>query len=191
MLHHALNLLRTEGIAGLSVRRAAELAGVTRTAPAHHFENKNGLLAALATHGYQALTARRMKALRPDMDDRERLVASLTEYVRFARDEPELFHLMFGPFVANRDAYPALVEAQRGAYYMLTHFAAGAFAPQAAGTPAASMQPYACWALAHGLATLLVDQPGAPSTIRSIGVERLVERIVTAGLAGFASLGHD
>jgi AcrR family transcriptional regulator len=186
MLEAALHLLRTEGLAGMSLRRAAELAGVTRTAPAHHFQNKNGLLAALAAYGYKQMTTRRTKAMRPDMSDTERLAVALKEYVYFAIEEPQLFHLMFGPFVENRDAYPELVDAQRAAYYMLTHFAVAAFGESTKNGMV--IQPYACWALAHGLATLLIDQPGAPSTIQHIAVEKLVEQIVAAGLSGFSVL---
>lgn len=187
MLEKALHLLRTEGVSGLSLRRAAELAGVSRTAPAHHFSNKNGLLAALAAYGYKQMTTRRTRAMRPNMTDVQRLAVALKEYVRFARDEPQLFHLMFGPFVENRDAYPELVDAQRAAYYMLTHLAVAAFGESTLKNGTV-MQPFACWSLVHGLATLLIDQPGAPSTIQHIAVDRLVDQIVAAGLAGFSTL---
>lgn len=187
MVEMGLKLLRSEGLQGLSVRRAAEMAGVSRTAPAHHFENRNGLLAAIAAHGYNLMLSRRMKAMRPDMSDRERLESALVEYVRFARDEPKLFHLMFGPFIENRDAYPELVEAQRAAYYMLAHLTVAAFGTIVA-SPGRSLQPYAGWALAHGIATLMIDQPGAPSTVYRLDADTVIRAIVKAGLDGFATL---
>ena len=48
LLREAAVLLREQGVEGLSLRRLAERAGVSRTAPYHHFEDKNALLCALA-----------------------------------------------------------------------------------------------------------------------------------------------
>ncbi|HAD65476.1 MAG TPA: TetR family transcriptional regulator, partial [Alcanivorax sp.] len=41
LLREAAVLLREQGVEGLSLRRLAERAGVSRTAPYHHFTDKN------------------------------------------------------------------------------------------------------------------------------------------------------
>ena len=55
LLREAAVLLREQGIEGLSLRRLAERAGVSRTAPYHHFADKNALLCALAEQGFRKL----------------------------------------------------------------------------------------------------------------------------------------
>ena len=55
LLREAAVLLREQGVEGLSLRRLAERAGVSRTAPYHHFTDKNALLCALAEDGFRRL----------------------------------------------------------------------------------------------------------------------------------------
>src|SRR5690606_2213787 len=55
LLREAALLLREQGVEGLSLRRLAERAGVSRTAPYHHFADKNALLCALAEQGFRRL----------------------------------------------------------------------------------------------------------------------------------------
>ena len=52
LLENSLQLLCNEGIEGLSLRRLAELTGVSRAAPYHHFKDKQALLAAVAEQGF-------------------------------------------------------------------------------------------------------------------------------------------
>lgn len=55
LLREANRLLDEDGIDGLSLRKLAERAGVSRTAPYHHFRDKNVLLCALATQAFSQL----------------------------------------------------------------------------------------------------------------------------------------
>ena len=55
LLQEANTLLNEQGIEGLSLRKLAERAGVSRTAPYHHFRDKNALLCALATQAFRQL----------------------------------------------------------------------------------------------------------------------------------------
>ena len=59
LLRVATERVVNEGIDSLSLRKLAEEAGVSRTAPYHHFKDKNALLNAIAAQGF-ACTARRL-----------------------------------------------------------------------------------------------------------------------------------
>ena len=48
LLASSLQLLREGGVEALSLRKLAELSGVSRAAPYHHFADKQALLAAVA-----------------------------------------------------------------------------------------------------------------------------------------------
>ena len=52
LLHAAAKRLADYGVDSLSLRKLAEDAGVSRTAPYHHFKDKSALLSAIAAKGF-------------------------------------------------------------------------------------------------------------------------------------------
>ena len=53
LLVAAKSIIAEAGIENLSLRKLAERAGVSRTAPYHHFSGKNDLLCAIAAQGFR------------------------------------------------------------------------------------------------------------------------------------------
>jgi AcrR family transcriptional regulator len=151
----ALEILSESGVAGLSLRATARRANVSAMAPYRHFADKEALLAAVAEYGFGQLTARFSAAAAAAADPRARLCALGVAYVAFARDEPSLFKLMFGPAIEKKSAHPALDEAGCACFNGLRR------AVEAArffdGDPQPEDVSLACWALVHGLASLIVD----------------------------------
>jgi AcrR family transcriptional regulator len=89
-------VLAERGVEGFTLRECARRAGVSHAAPAHHFGDVTGLLTAVATLGFETLTAF-MRQARTGIDDPEgRLRAIGRGYVAFARQHPARFHLIFG-----------------------------------------------------------------------------------------------
>lgn len=147
LLQAAGKILEKEGIASLSVREAARRAGVSHNAPYRHFPDRESLLAALATEGFQLFG----KALE-EGQARGGLRGRGEAYVRFALDHPQRFRLMFGselPF----QKHAALREAAMRAFSGL----AGALAQQLSGV-ASGDASIAAWALVHGLASLMLHE---------------------------------
>src|SRR5215831_9732799 len=97
LIRSALEILSQAGAAGLSLRAAARRARVSAMAPYRHFADKEALLAAVAEYGFQQLAGRLAAAAAAAADPRAGLGALGVAYVIFARDEPSLFKLMFGP----------------------------------------------------------------------------------------------
>lgn len=91
----ALEVLASEGVDAVTVRRVARDAGISHGAPLRHFPNRTALLTALAATGYTRLTERLGSV--PDGEPHERLAAACESYVDFARGGPALFELMFRP----------------------------------------------------------------------------------------------
>src|SRR4051812_14423120 len=58
MIHAGLKLLGEGGVQSLSLRAAAQLAGVSHAAPYRHFRDKDALVAAIAEEGFKLLTRR-------------------------------------------------------------------------------------------------------------------------------------
>ncbi|WP_245616566.1 TetR/AcrR family transcriptional regulator [Paraburkholderia acidipaludis] len=153
------HLLDTEGIAGMSMRTAARLAGVSPGAPAYHFQDRNGLLAAIAAQAFRDLVSfrhRRLDEVDPE-DAAGRLRSVMLAYVEFAQAYPARFHLMFGPQIQNREQYPELLEAGSASFHLLRR----AIAPCLEGADACALSEeelaFAIWAATHGLAVLTLD----------------------------------
>lgn len=141
--------LTDHGIEAFSLRQVARRAGVSHAAPAHHFGDANGLLTALAAAGFgQFLAAQAAREAAADPDPRAQLVAAGLGYVDFALARPALFRLLFGSSRPDHSD-PALAQAGAAAYRHLAdqvHAAGGRTLAEEAGV----------WAIAHGLADLLV-----------------------------------
>ena len=162
LLDAAEAILEKDGIQALTLRAAARAAGVSHAAPAHHFGDLTGLLSELAASGYsrfRAALVSKMATAGPAPADALRAMG--LGYVRFALDHPGLFLLMFRSERLDPD-HPALREAMEAAYAALAEAAAAAGQPLQAGSQAQPMcsrlaDITAAWAIAHGLAMLLID----------------------------------
>jgi AcrR family transcriptional regulator len=124
-------------------------------APYRHFADKEALLAAVAEYGFQQLGARFATKTGTAANPRSRLMALGVAYVQFARDEPSLFKLMFGPTIEKKSAHPGLDEAGWACFNALRQAVAmaGFFDDEAALNDVS----LACWSLVHGLSALIVD----------------------------------
>jgi len=150
-------LLEEDGLAALSLRATARRAGVSQAAPYHHFPDKDSLLAALAAEGFDALDRAMRARMRGVADPAQRLVASGVAYVVFAVENPALFQVMFGAAMRGRGAHAERIEAGARAYETLE---TAVSATLGRGGRALRDKALAClqaWALAHGLAKLLVE----------------------------------
>src|SRR5690606_29339456 len=81
------------GLEALSLRRLASRLGVTAPALYAHVADKRDLLAAIAEGQFDELVARMDAAA--DLPPLERIRAHCRAYVQHARENPELFGVMF------------------------------------------------------------------------------------------------
>jgi AcrR family transcriptional regulator len=163
----ALRVLATDGPAGLSLRQVAAQAGVSHTAPRHHFGDKQHLLTELALDGFTSLAEAMTHAL--DSVDRpaDRLPALLSSYVAHHRQHPGYAAIMWRTdLLDTTDA--RLQHASLHTFQLLHDAAATADTPQMS-----TLGPYRLalmlWSLAHGVTTLadrltpaLADAIGTP-----------------------------
>lgn len=86
----------------VSLRKIASAVGVSANATYRHFPDKSALLAEVARQAFEELAQLMSQAKLADSGDAppdavERVKEIGRTYVRYARDNPELFRLMFGP----------------------------------------------------------------------------------------------
>ena len=145
ILDAALDEIRDAGAAGLSMRELARRAGVSHTAPAHHFGDKTGLLTAIATEGYELLG----ESLRNARETGGFLDVGLA-YIRFAVEHPAHFEVMFRPDLFRSDD-PELVAVKAVTTALLYGPASDEFPDDDA-----LRVGIAGWAFVHGFASLWV-----------------------------------
>ncbi|WP_043649875.1 TetR/AcrR family transcriptional regulator [Chitinilyticum litopenaei] len=145
-------LLAEKGVAGFSLRECARRAGVSHTAPAHHFGDTAGLLSAYAAAGFRALTdSLAPHAQNPDAGAALRAMG--LAYVEFALAHPARYQLMFSSGVLRRDD-AALAKAGQAAWACLASAVTAA-----TGQPATQATDTAlAWSTVHGLADLLINR---------------------------------
>lgn len=147
LLQAAVEEIAASGPARLSLREVARRVGVSSGAPAHHFGDKQGLLAAVAADGYRGLAEATARAAQSPTENTSVALA----YVRYAVSHPAHFAVMFRPDLYD-PAEPEL-KAQRDA--------AGAVLIEtiARQMPTGTEQQHlsaaiAAWSFTHGFATL-------------------------------------
>lgn len=96
LIRAGIEILRSEGAQGLSLREAARSAGVSQAAPYRHFKNKEALLAAIALEGFQILGEQiRNKVQAYRTNPEEQFHQTALAYLKLASDHSDHFKLMF------------------------------------------------------------------------------------------------
>ena len=156
----ALEVLESEGLEKLSLRRVSMLVGVSHSAPYNHFPNRQSLLVALAVEGFGRLFTR-MRSATDSVGPGDFFSALGQEYFSFAKENPNLFGLMFSRLVFPFSVYSELRQVSSEAFETLVE-AAGAFADpgQKAGLSLGERTTVAlaAWALSHGATLLIMNQ---------------------------------
>lgn len=183
LLSTARTMLEEVGSTRLSLRALCTQLGVTPTAAYHHFTNRAQLLSQLATQGYQEL-AQVLDAAGATLAVHDKLRGFCLTYLGFARDNPELYQLMFGSELTQENMPDTLREARQLAFSKLETMVAEVLQlpSNSADVRSAAL---ASWSYLHGLTALLqhrvLERPAEVSD------QRIIERT----LAGFEVLFKD
>ncbi len=145
LLRATADVVAGSGVGDVSIRALARAAGVSHAAHRHHFSSRTGLLTALAVEGHGLLATALEEAAATSFLDVG------VAYVRFARDHPGHFTVMFTSEVLD-EGNADLVAARDRTFAVLR---AGVDALAARGRlEDAEAAVVAGWSLVHGLATL-------------------------------------
>lgn len=180
LIDAGVKLLMEGGADKLSLRGAAQLAGVSHAAPYRHYRDKNALIAAIAERGFRMLTA----AMRQELSESgarkagRKLVALAVGYVRFGTQHPAYLQLIFGGArLGEADMPPELAEAGAEAYSVLRDVVAAGISAGELRRAETDEVALACWSLVHGLSMLMIH--GAVPKPETLQLEAaLTERLV-------------
>ena len=181
----AVEVIDERGLGSFSLREVARRAGVSHTAPAHHFGDMRGLLTSVATEGFDALHQATERAATGIDDPVERLTSIGEAYVTLARSHHAHCEVMFRMDVVDPDD-PTLQAAGMGAYGVLED-TMRSLIEQEELTVDLDEATWLCWSSMQGLVTLgpkldvIARRRGAPERSNADLVRRFTELIV-AGL---------
>src|SRR5262245_5045258 len=99
------------GVEALSLRALATAAGISRSTPYGYFESKQAIVDAVRAAGFDRLTSRCRSVLAKSSDPLFQMRALGETVVRFARDEPDIYRLMFSGPAFTGGVPPVLADA--------------------------------------------------------------------------------
>jgi AcrR family transcriptional regulator len=188
-------ILLESGVNGFTLRAAARRAGVSPSAPAHHFGDAAGLLTEVAARGFEELS----KDLRAAEQQSAaggaaaRLKILGTAYVAYALKHPARVRLMFRRDMCDPQS-ERLKQAGNEAYAFLEN-AVRAFCGVAPDGPCDTRTMgmiLAAWSMVHGFAQLALD--GAFDAVTEGGMAELgdldtiLNQMMSAMLAALAGM---
>lgn len=148
----AVDVIDERGLGAFSLREVARRAGVSHTAPAHHFGDMRGLLTSVATEGFDALYTATVGASAGIDDPVERLIALGEAYVTLARSNHAHCEVMFRVDVIDPDD-PVLQEAGMRAYAVLEDTVRSLIETEHLDVDL-DEATWLCWSTMQGLVTL-------------------------------------
>jgi AcrR family transcriptional regulator len=155
LIDEAIRMLSDSGISTLTLRELARRLGVTHTAPYAHFADKTALLEGIAEAGFAQLAdiLESEKAEAPN--PRHAMTKMSLAYVRFAREQPHLYRLMFAAEELADDPECEMSPEGARAFAAVAETIAQLAPARAANVDELAV---AAWALVHGVAMLEIDR---------------------------------
>ena len=184
LLAAALDLLRERGPEGLSLRAVARAAGVSRTAPYRHFQDRRELVAGVAAAAFERMSRAIGQAVQEGSPGLPALRRGLAAYLAFAHAHPAEYRVMFGPEVAGGDGLPELEGAALGVFDILRGGIARLQQRGLLGEGDAGTMAITAWATLHGLAMLSLD---GQTERTGRGIEALTEGATELLLRGMGA----
>lgn len=158
LIEAGADILSRDGVSGLSLRKVAQKAGVSHTAPYAHFADKQALIAAISTEGYKKLHAQIAQVTEQYRSDPlRRLVESSWAYVQFALDEPDHFKVTLSGMIEKEQDYPAFVETAKQTFGLVVEVVTQCQQAGILRQGAPDLTAVSVWALIHGFVTLLLE----------------------------------
>jgi AcrR family transcriptional regulator len=175
LIEAGVDILTTEGVHELSLRKVAARAGVSHAAPYAHFADKQALIAAISTEGFRRLYERvRAAAELSNHDPRQQFIETAWAYVQFALDDPAHFKVMFSGALKQEKDYPEFVELSQKNFRSVVTLvercqAAGLLQPGPADELAISV-----WSLVHGFIALILDDQVSHAILKRYPLKELL-----------------
>ncbi len=155
LLDTAVAMVAQGDPAHFSLRAVARAVGVSHAAPKNHFADKRALLTAIAIEGFHQLNehVEQIPLTQNPVDALEQLAVT---YVRFSRDNPGYFRVMWRADLIDRTD-PEIAAAGTSLYTRVSQLISESSADSWWRGADAEQLATAYWSMVHGLAQLNMD----------------------------------
>jgi AcrR family transcriptional regulator len=152
------DILASEGLGGLSLRKVAKQAGVSHAAPYSHFKDKQALIAAISTEGFKQLHSQIESVKETYQADPETLlIETAWAYVQFARNAPDRFKLMFSSALEKEKEYPDFVEISQKNFHQVVKIVEICQGAEILKSGDSDLIALSLWGTVHGFISLLLE----------------------------------
>jgi AcrR family transcriptional regulator len=172
-------LLVEEGAKSFSMRQVAARVGVSHSAPYAHFADKEALIAAITTTGFEQLY-QRMEAAISLYQDRpaELLVEVACAYVQFAQELPVFYKLMFSGILEHEQAHPDFVHISKASFSLLVELVRRCQASSVLPPGPEDVLAVSVWSLVHGFTSLLLEGQITHTILERYPLRELVRQAI-------------
>ena len=153
-----VEILAKEGVSGLSLRKVAQHAGVSHSAPYAHFPDKQSLIAAISTEGFNQLYAELEAAVSPySKNPKKQLIEGARAYVRFAEKHTDTFKIMFSDVLEKEKDYPSFVEISSKTFKLVVEVVQACQSAAILPAAPADLMAVSVWGQLHGIVSLALE----------------------------------
>jgi AcrR family transcriptional regulator len=164
---------------GFTLREVARRANVSHAAPYHHFEDKAALVTTLAQEAFERLTTRLREASKVRGSPVKKLEAVGIAYVEFALENRVEFRFMFRAELAKpSDMDGELNRASHDAFQVLVEVIGACKEASLLQDASAVASPLAAWSMVHGLAEILLSDPGRAAGLQATSTETIARTVI-------------
>jgi AcrR family transcriptional regulator len=158
LIKAGIEILSKEGANALSLRKVAQRAGVSHAAPYAHFADKQALIAAISTEGFNRINEKLEEAIQSHQGDPLRqLVEIAWAYTRFAMEDPDHFKITLSGVLEKGKEYPAFVAVSKKGFGMVEQVVADCQKAGVLGPGPTDAVAVSVWSLVHGFVSLLLE----------------------------------
>lgn len=158
LIKAGIEILSKEGVNGLSLRKVARKAGVSHSAPYAHFPDKQWLIAAISTEGFNQLYAELDAAISAHVKNPKRqLLEGARAYVQFAMTHTDTFKIMFSGILEKEKEYPAFVEISHKTFERVVDVVRACQAVHVLGPGSTEIIAVSIWGQVHGIVSLALE----------------------------------
>ena len=158
LIKAGVQILSKEGMGGLSLRKVAQRAGVSHSAPYSHFPDKQSLIAAISTEGFNQLYAELDDAvLAYPKSPKKQLQQGALAYLQFALNNTDTFKIMFSGVLEKEKEYPAFVEISHKTFQRVVDVVKACQEAGIIRNTSPEMMAVAAWGQVHGIVSLALE----------------------------------
>ena len=179
LIDAGITILKEEGLHGLSLRSAAQKAGVSHSAPYAHFKDKQALIAAISTRGLQQFYE---EVFQISASYREKPGEQLYEvawsYVEFALHDTGLFKIIFSSIIEREHDYPDFVAISHLNFELIVDIIKNNQKSGNLKQGDSTLISISIWSMVHGFISLYLEKQIPSIILQNYPTKELLKTIL-------------